>query len=534
MAETKFGKYVLDSLTASMYKDSECVYREYIQNAADQIDEALESDPNGYYCIHINIYPKERTITIEDNATGVKRDNRDVLRDVARSKKVKGKRKGFRGIGRLGGLGYCKTMIFETSAPGEDVKTMLYWDAAKMREIVDDENDDSEAADVVDLCTQFSECVEKRDAHYFKVIMKGVTDDRLLNVEKIRNYLSMVSPIDYGTSFSLFASKIKKYAKVNGLELDTYNLFLNSEQLYKGYTPYIKDNKNGDYHITDIEFFNQQYENGDFMYWGWYSISEFRGQIPSSNLAYGIRLRSHNIELGDAETCKFFFDAPGDKRFSQYFYGELFVVSKTLLPDARRDYIRECEDRSNFEKFVKRHFFLLKSICQQASDLRSAAKGVEKAVTNQQKIESKKEKGFDSTLEADQSQEQYEKLQKDIEKFKKIYTKKKREIEEKGSPLSFLPSMFEEKTPQLITSENSDINPEGAKHEDTKAVTQQHIADESENKLRTDGINYSCFNEREKRIINSVYGTIYKCFPDETMREILIKKIESEIINIVK
>lgn len=37
------GKDVIESLTLSMYDDSKFIYREYIQNSADQIDKAIAS-----------------------------------------------------------------------------------------------------------------------------------------------------------------------------------------------------------------------------------------------------------------------------------------------------------------------------------------------------------------------------------------------------------------------------------------------------------------------------------------------------------
>lgn len=36
------GKNILDNLTTGMYSDSKVIYREYIQNACDQIDLAMK------------------------------------------------------------------------------------------------------------------------------------------------------------------------------------------------------------------------------------------------------------------------------------------------------------------------------------------------------------------------------------------------------------------------------------------------------------------------------------------------------------
>lgn len=36
------GKNILENLTTGMYADSKVIYREYVQNACDQIDKAVE------------------------------------------------------------------------------------------------------------------------------------------------------------------------------------------------------------------------------------------------------------------------------------------------------------------------------------------------------------------------------------------------------------------------------------------------------------------------------------------------------------
>ena len=130
------GKNILDNLTTGMYSDSKVIYREYIQNACDQIDKAMKyglmGDGDG--CIEITIDQKKRNISIYDNATGVtKADFIENLGDIANSNKELGEDKGFRGIGRLCGLAYCKTLKFITSAKGESISSIMICDAQKMR-----------------------------------------------------------------------------------------------------------------------------------------------------------------------------------------------------------------------------------------------------------------------------------------------------------------------------------------------------------------------------------------------------------------
>jgi len=71
--KTLIGKDVIESLTLGMYEDSRFIYREYIQNAADQIDKAVKEKliSRAEGAIHIDINTQKKTISIEDNATGI-------------------------------------------------------------------------------------------------------------------------------------------------------------------------------------------------------------------------------------------------------------------------------------------------------------------------------------------------------------------------------------------------------------------------------------------------------------------------------
>ena len=70
------GKDVLELLSSSMYINPLAIFREYVQNSADSIDEAvglglLRSQKEGR--VEINIDPQERSVTIRDNGTGIPR-----------------------------------------------------------------------------------------------------------------------------------------------------------------------------------------------------------------------------------------------------------------------------------------------------------------------------------------------------------------------------------------------------------------------------------------------------------------------------
>src|SRR5690606_34570740 len=93
------GKDVIESLTIGMYEDSRFIFREYIQNSADQIDKAVRENliTANEGEIHIKIDSEKRTITIEDNATGISQSQvQPILQNIAQSTKQRGVDKGFR------------------------------------------------------------------------------------------------------------------------------------------------------------------------------------------------------------------------------------------------------------------------------------------------------------------------------------------------------------------------------------------------------------------------------------------------------
>ncbi|MBQ3626349.1 MAG: hypothetical protein II948_06365, partial [Synergistaceae bacterium] len=69
MSEYVFGANILENLTTGMYQDSRVIYREYIQNACDQIDKAVNQGllDKDEAKIEINLDKDERVILIEDN-----------------------------------------------------------------------------------------------------------------------------------------------------------------------------------------------------------------------------------------------------------------------------------------------------------------------------------------------------------------------------------------------------------------------------------------------------------------------------------
>lgn len=112
--ELVIGKYTLESLTNGMYASPLNLYREYIQNAVDSIDAAIADklERNDYFEIAINLDHEKNNLSIFDNGRGLSKKHAiSTLIDIGNSSKLRTQNRGFRGIGRLAGLGYCEEAL---------------------------------------------------------------------------------------------------------------------------------------------------------------------------------------------------------------------------------------------------------------------------------------------------------------------------------------------------------------------------------------------------------------------------------------
>lgn len=520
----QIGKDVIESLTLGMYEDCRFIYREYIQNAADAVDKALESSllEKGEDAIHITITTEQRKIIISDNATGIERDNvMKVLRNIAHSTKKRGEDKGFRGIGRLGGLGYCSKLIFETSYYGEPYKSIMTWDAELLKSIINDRNNSEEAVQVLARVTKLDSEQENVDAHYFRVIMEDVTSDELLDVRSVTEYLSMVAPVDISSQF-IFKSKINDFIKKNRLTVDTYNIFINNDQIYKPYTSAIYEDNNGGKKkvddILDVEFLLKKDNDGSIMYWGWYTISCLKGQMKPKNIARGIRLRKENIQIGDEEICKKFFTKTEDQRFSFYYFGEIHALNKGLIPNSRRDYFGESKECAIFEQSIRQDFLKLKEFCYDAQKLRSSATMIAKGQELRAKIDEKEKNGYTSQKERDELHRQLEEHQKKEQQAGKQLENVRQKIVSTESPLKNVIDKLKPQPENTTTPQKTDIK-----------ISTLLEKPETKTKFRTDKPIYSRFSKQEKKLIGRIYTAIGNVIADEKLREALISNIEEQI-----
>ena len=511
------GKNILDNLTTGMYSDSKVIFREYIQNACDQIDFAITAGilSVGEGTVDIFTDTEKRYISIKDNATGVKAEEFiEDVGDIANSNKEIGKNKGFRGIGRLCGLAYCKTLKFTTSYLGENMKSIMTCDAQKMREMLV-KNKKYTLDEIWDAIITYSTEKEREDEHYFEVEMFEINKENtdLLNEKKVREYLSFVIPVPYKNTFIL-RSNIYAYAKKLGYKIDEYCVRINGIQIFKEYTTKLKEQsgailKNYD-EISRLEFKDFYNEDGVLIAWMWMGLSRFEKQIPKVNAMRGLRLRSSNIQLGNDATLQGLFK---ESRGNYYFVGEVFAVSKDLIPNSQRDYFNENETRVLFEDLLREFFFdVLHKLYYEANRVKNDYKRQEEYLTKVAEYKKKEqEQGF-------VNEEERQKLQYDIDKAKKSAEEARKHLDKINNDDANSP-LFE-----VRKSIGKKYGADKLKKEAER--TEITIEDDKKKPFVTSGM--SKLSRSERKIVSKILSIITEVAPKDIAEQI-IEKIKEEM-----
>jgi len=519
------GKNVIENLTTAMYENLLIVYREYIQNAADSIDTAIKQGiiEQSKAVIDVDIDEIARSVTIEDNGVGIRvNDFKKIMSSIADSTKDSTENKGFRGIGRLGGISTCKELRFSCSHLGENVQSIVVWNAEMVREILNDDTQNPEASELVDKVTTYSTMPCEESKHFFKVEMIGIEQSasELLDEKLIKSYLRSVAPLPYTNTF-IFSTKIYDFAAENGFKVDEYNVFVNGDRLFKEYVTRLYEEKNGSKHTYDelldikLEIFYDDDEKP--LAWMWYGISRFEKQIPSNNKMRGIRLRKGNIQIGNEQTLleHEFYKEP---RGYLYFVGEVFAVHPELRPNARRDYFNINDCCREFEHKIRDLFYeRFYSIYHRANEYKKAYQKKQELAEVEHKYDEKMETGFDT-------QEDKESLEDEIEKLKESVAKAEKKIETRDTKATsddVLSRVYESIRETYKVPENETKTDEQSKPKKTEQNPYKK-------KVKYKSQNLTQYSKKEQKLIGEIYGIIKAILPHD-MAETVVNKIQEEL-----
>ena len=382
VGDIRIGKDVIEIVTSGMYVSPVTVYREYVQNAADFIDAARASgllSPRQRGNVEISFDHSGRSVTVRDNGAGIAVSEAiPILAAIGASNKRGAGVRGFRGVGRLSGLAYCRELQFKTKAANDTKIISLSWDCRALREKLASAVFDGDLRRIIsDVVSVTYEAADDPADHFFEVRLKDISrlrNDLLLNERLVAHYLSQVAPIPFAPDFS-FGEQIEKKlaATTNRHPLE---LIVAGEKLYRPHRDeMIFPASAHKLKIDHIEFLEFPNIDGEVGATGWIAHHEYVRSILPTLGVRGLRARVGDLQVGDAGLFDEIFK---ESRFNGWSIGEIHIHDPRVVPNARRD---------NFE--VNHHYYNLlvqlgpvaaniSQHCRSASVSRNAEQAIQK------------------------------------------------------------------------------------------------------------------------------------------------------------
>jgi molecular chaperone HtpG len=340
--EVLVGRDVLELVTTAMHVDPIAIYREYVQNAADAIDEArhcgvLALNEPGQ--VNIDIEPTTRSVRIRDNGIGVAWPRFvPCLTAIGASSKRSTSARGFRGVGRLAGLGYAQELVFRSRIAGEEFVSEMRWDCRLLKSVLRNAASDGRVSELVRSIVTTSR-VEHQGypERFFEVELRGMVrlgSDKLLNPKAIAEYLAQVAPVPFAPDFRFGAeitAALRDAVALGELDLCVSGI---DGPVYRPHRDNITvDNKRAAL-FEKLELLEIPNIDGQVAAVGWILHHGYEGALPVASLIRGLRLRCGNLQVGDHTLLEEFFPEP---RFNAWSVGEIHVIDRGIVPNARRD-----------------------------------------------------------------------------------------------------------------------------------------------------------------------------------------------------
>ncbi len=337
------GKDILELLSSSMYVNPITIYREYVQNAVDSIDEAvaageIASASEGR--IDVILDHIQRRTVVRDNGIGLSADEfAERMTSFGASHKRGTTARGFRGVGRLAGLGYCQELLFRSRSRQRDTVLEVRWDCKLLKRLLTAPNFEGDLEELVRKIVSVRKVDDQSyPEHFFEVELvkpRRIAGDRLLSELEIEAYLSQVGPCPLNPSFR-FSGQIREILTPLGAASREYNIFLNENEtpIYRPYADQIlySDARIG--HAQQVQEIAINGIDGKSAATGWILHHDYQGAIPSSLGMKGLRARVGNIQVGNE---RIFSNVFPEERFCSWAIGEVHLTDRKILPNGRRD-----------------------------------------------------------------------------------------------------------------------------------------------------------------------------------------------------
>ena len=173
------GGRLIETLTAALYSEPIILFREYVQNSVDSFHANHTNLSREDFSVHITIDKISRKIVITDNGFGIAKENflSEMQSISSSSKNEKENQIGFKGIGRLSGLPFCKELIFKNK-PDEnsDVQTFT-WNSEEYKRLLNLNPSESLENCISKITNAPTIENENRKGHFFSVELHSCTNE---------------------------------------------------------------------------------------------------------------------------------------------------------------------------------------------------------------------------------------------------------------------------------------------------------------------------------------------------------------------
>jgi hypothetical protein len=334
------GKDVLELLSSAMYVDPLSIYREYVQNAGDSIEDAralgLLKETEGR--VDIAIDTDQRSLRVRDNGVGIPvAEAERRLLAIGASTKRGTRARGFRGVGRLAGLAYARSLTFRTRSRGDNEVAVIRWDCQRLKTALRDIEQDDDVASVMQRVVTVTKLPgDDWPEHFFEVELNDVIRtrrDSLLSPTQVRDYLEQVAPVPFDGRFSFGEEITTHLAPVRMGNLD---IRINdaAEPVRRPFRDQFKVSATLDDELSELELITLPDLDGGIAAVGWLLHHGYLGSITVQARIGGLRARVGNVQVGADDLLTEIFP---EARFNGWTVGEIHIIDPRILPNARRD-----------------------------------------------------------------------------------------------------------------------------------------------------------------------------------------------------
>ena len=440
------GVHLLETVTRGMYSQPFHSVREYIQNAYDSIRKArrkgLLKASEGEIKVYID--NDRKRLSIADNGAGLTPEEATVhLLDIGHSDKARTTEEsahnaGFRGIGRLAGISYCKKLRFETSA-SDGRKCTVEFNAAGINRLTKPGQEPTTIVSAINENSSIEEFRCEIEQHYLKVILEGLeSGSPFLDEKKLHDYLALHAPVAHDTSGWSYEKAIEQLAHQAGhpgclenvrvlicdhrgrTKQDVRRPFRNTFQ-----TANARGGKRRTVRVNGVKSLPISGAPAS-MFWGWVAEHDREGALADIPYA-GLRIRMHNIAVGDHTIIEKLFTTAS---LARWCFGEIHITDLSLIPNSQRDEFEDSPEWEGVRKRLKEEARALEQAIRKESDQRNrSVAGLEKATRNL--IEQAKEGIAWQFNSHEEKQSVLDELDKNAKKLEGEAAKRKRTESEK-------------------------------------------------------------------------------------------------------